>query len=387
MNINSGLLLLVGLLHSLLLVLLLRLFGLHDVGLSLLLRHHSLLHLKELIVHVDLLLLVLLLLLQLKVLLLIQLLHGLLMLIHLIRYLIVRYKLIEQLLGWHHSLLLLTLPIRQVLLQVVQLLEVQLKLLVLLLVTFHIARLIVLLLDSICQLMSQRVTDEARLRHMLDWLHLELLLLLLERLLLLLLFVLRLNVTLDHTQVEVHALLPAHILTFHGTRRVNLIDDRCLLLLEIWLSIELLVSSHLLLRLHHGLLLLLLLVQVVTLISRLLTDSLVNLSGVLKLLHQLLLLVFVGDHSVKLTIGTGNRIELLAVSLEDNKRVRNVELRLLHVEVEKHVLMIAHLVHFSHLLSQLDSLDARLTICVVGLQLLDLLISNHGLLGLLAFLV
>ena len=50
----------------------------------------------------------------------------------------------------------------------------------------------------------------------------------------------------------------------------------------------------------------LLLVKFVSLISRLLTDSLVNLCWVLKLLHELLLLVFVGDDSVKLTIGTGN---------------------------------------------------------------------------------
>lgn len=72
MNIYLGLLLLVGLLlRNLLLVLLLRLFRLDDVGLSLLLRHHSLLHLKELIIHVDLLLLILLLLLQFKILLLI----------------------------------------------------------------------------------------------------------------------------------------------------------------------------------------------------------------------------------------------------------------------------------------------------------------------------
>lgn len=49
--------------------------------------------------------------------------------------------------------------------------------------------------------------------------------------------------------------------------------------------------------------------------------------------------------------------------------------------------MVAHLVHLSHLLSQLDSLNARLTISVIGLQLLDLLISNHGLLRLLAFLI
>ena len=78
---------------------------------------------------------------------------------------------------------------------------------------------------------------------MLDRLSLELLLLLLERLLVLLLFVLRLNVTLDHAQVEVHALLlAAHILTFYGTRGVDLFGERwLLLLLKLRLSIELLL--------------------------------------------------------------------------------------------------------------------------------------------------
>lgn len=81
--VNIGLLLLIGLLSNLLLVLLLRLFLSDDIGLSLLLRHHML-HLKELVVHVDLLLLVARLLLQAKVLLIVELLHGLLMLVHLI---------------------------------------------------------------------------------------------------------------------------------------------------------------------------------------------------------------------------------------------------------------------------------------------------------------
>lgn len=141
-------------------------------------------------------------------------------------------------------MLLLTLTIRQVLLQVVQLLEVQLILLFLLLVvTFHIARLFILLSSSIIQLMSQGITDKTGLSHMLDRLSLELLLLLLERLLVLLLFVLRLNVTLDHAQVEVHALLlTAHILTFYGTRGVDLFGERwLLLLLKLRLSIELLL--------------------------------------------------------------------------------------------------------------------------------------------------
>lgn len=140
MDVNVGLLLLVGLLSNLLLLLIL-LLGLllrNDVGLSLLLRHHGLLHLKELVVHVDLLL-ILLLLLQVKVLLLlVELLHGLLMLIRLV----VRCKLIEHLLGRHH-VLLLALPIRQVLLQVVQMLEIQLELVILLLVAVNVAELVV----------------------------------------------------------------------------------------------------------------------------------------------------------------------------------------------------------------------------------------------------
>ena len=176
----------------------------------------------------------------------------------------------------------------------------------------------------------------------------ELLLLLLHGLVMLL-FALVLEVALNLAQVQdaLAAVLIVHAihLVRHVSLRLRLLLRELLLLVELRLG---LLVVKLLLR-HDGLLLLLhVILTVVFALVALLTDSLVDLSWIILLLS---LLILVRNDCVQLAVSARNTVQLLAVPLEDDERVGQVELRLLHVQVEEHILMVAHLIHFDHLLS------------------------------------